>query len=160
MGKLLDQLPAQLSAQFPAPDLTDEPAVAFGAALRALRVLLADLDRNRTSGGLNVVTTATHDVLWVCPIHYPIYVPPRPVLPAAASPPAHRSNGPARRCPAPRLGYACADNGSTEAVNLLIKSAWNGRLGSASLVGHPRRTAGGATTGRSRPSWQGSHSRA
>jgi transposase len=51
-------------------------------------------------------------------------------------------------------------NGPTEAVNLLIKSAWNGRLGSAILVGHPRRTAGGATTGRSRPSWQGSHSRA
>jgi transposase len=50
-------------------------------------------------------------------------------------------------------------NGPTEAVNLLIKSAWNGRLGSASLVGHPRRTAGGATTGRSRPPWQGSHSR-
>src|SRR5512132_799741 len=52
----------------------------------------------------------------------------------------------------------CA-NGPTEALNLLIKSAWNGRLGSASLVGHPRRTAGGATTGRSRPPWQGSHSR-
>jgi Transposase len=50
-------------------------------------------------------------------------------------------------------------NGATEAVNLLIKSAWNGRLGSASLVGHPRRTAGGATTGSSRPPWQGSHSR-
>jgi transposase len=27
-------------------------------------------------------------------------------------------------------------NGPTEAVNLLIKSAWNGRLGSANLVGH------------------------
>ena len=37
-------------------------------------------------------------------------------------------------------------NGPTEAVNLLVKSAWNGRLRSASLVGHPRRTAGGATT--------------
>ena len=37
-------------------------------------------------------------------------------------------------------------NGPTEAINLLIKSAWNGRLESASLVGHPRRTAGGATT--------------
>jgi transposase len=48
-------------------------------------------------------------------------------------------------------------NGPTEAVNLLVKSAWNGRLGSASLVGHPRRTAGGATTGRSRPPWQESH---
>jgi transposase len=48
-------------------------------------------------------------------------------------------------------------NGPTEALNLLTKSAWNGRLGSASLVGHPRRTAGGATTGRSRPPWQGSH---
>jgi transposase len=48
-------------------------------------------------------------------------------------------------------------NGPTEAVNLLIKSAWNGRLESASLVGHPRRTAGGATTGRSRPPWQDSH---
>jgi transposase len=35
-------------------------------------------------------------------------------------------------------------NGPTEAINLLIKSAWNGRLESASLVGHPRRTAGGA----------------
>jgi internalin A len=81
MGKLLDQLPARLSAQFPAPDLTDEPAMASRAALRALRVLLADLDRNRTFGDLNVVTTATHDVLWVCPVHYPIYVPPRPVLP-------------------------------------------------------------------------------
>src|SRR4029450_232229 len=42
-------------------------------------------------------------------------------------------------------------NGPTEAVNLLIKSAWNGRLKSASLVGHPRHPAGGATTGRSRP---------
>jgi putative transposase len=42
----------------------------------------------------------------------------------------------------------------------LNKSAWNGRLRSASLVGHPRRTAGGATTGRSRPSWQGSQTRA
>jgi len=48
-------------------------------------------------------------------------------------------------------------NGPTEALNLLVKSAWNGRLESASLVGHPRRTAGGATTGRSRPPWQGSH---
>src|SRR5512132_1240992 len=48
-------------------------------------------------------------------------------------------------------------NGPTEAVNLLVKSAWNGRLGSASLVGHPRRTAGGATTGRSRPPWHRSH---
>jgi hypothetical protein len=54
---------------------------------------------------------------------------------------------------------AGCSNGPTEAINLLIKSAWNGRLGSASLVGHPRRTAGGATTGRSRPPWQGSHSR-
>jgi transposase len=51
-------------------------------------------------------------------------------------------------------------NGPTEALNLLIKSAWNGRLESASLVGHPRHTAGGATTGRSRPPWQESHPRA
>jgi transposase len=51
-------------------------------------------------------------------------------------------------------------NGPTEALNLLIKSAWNGRLESASLVGHPRHTAGGATTGRSRPPWQESHTRA
>jgi hypothetical protein len=48
-------------------------------------------------------------------------------------------------------------NGPIEAVILLIKSAWNGRPGSANLVGHPRRTAGGATTGSSRPPWQGSH---
>jgi hypothetical protein len=40
MGKLLNQL----------PDLADEPAVVSGAALRALRVLLAGLDRNRTFG--------------------------------------------------------------------------------------------------------------
>jgi transposase len=48
---------------------------------------------------------------------------------------------------------AGCSNGPTEAVNLLVKSAWNGRLESASLVGHPRHTAGGATTGRSRPPW-------
>jgi putative transposase len=49
---------------------------------------------------------------------------------------------------------------STNPLERLHKSAWNGRLRSASLVGHPRRTAGGATTGRSRPSWQGSQTRA
>ncbi len=49
---------------------------------------------------------------------------------------------------------------STNPLERLNKSAWNGRLGSASLVGHPRHTAGGATTGRSRPSWQGWHTRA
>jgi internalin A len=82
MGKLLDQLPAQLPAQLADPDLANEPAVASGAGLRALRALLADLDRNRTFGDLRVVRTATNDLLWVCPNHYPIYVPPRPVLPA------------------------------------------------------------------------------
>jgi transposase-like protein len=40
---------------------------------------------------------------------------------------------------------------STNPLERVNKSAWNGRLGSASLVGHPRRTAGGAITGRSRP---------
>jgi hypothetical protein len=49
---------------------------------------------------------------------------------------------------------------STNPLERLNKSAWNGRLRSASLVGHPRRTAGGATTGRSRPSWLGSQTRA
>jgi transposase len=41
-------------------------------------------------------------------------------------------------------------NGPTEAINLLIKSAWNGRPRSAGLVGHPR-WRGGATTGGGRP---------
>jgi putative transposase len=49
---------------------------------------------------------------------------------------------------------------STNPLERLNKSAWNGRLRSASLVGHPRCSAGGATTGRSRPSWQGSQTRA
>jgi transposase-like protein len=40
---------------------------------------------------------------------------------------------------------------STNPLERVNKSAWNGRLRSASLVGHPRRTAGGATIGRSRP---------
>jgi transposase len=37
---------------------------------------------------------------------------------------------------------------STNPLERVNKSAWNGRLGSAILVGHPRRTAGGATTGK------------
>ena len=51
-------------------------------------------------------------------------------------------------------------NGPTEAVNLLIKSAWNGRLRSASPWVTHGAPAGGATTGRSRPSWRGSQTRA
>ncbi len=41
-------------------------------------------------------------------------------------------------------------NGPTEAMNLLIKSAWNGRPRSAGVVGHPRLRAE-PTTGGSRP---------
>jgi len=78
---------AKLPAQLADLDHADQPAVASGAGLRALRTLLADLDRNRTFGDLRVVRTATNDLLWVCPVHYPIYVPPRPVLPAGE--PAH-----------------------------------------------------------------------
>jgi hypothetical protein len=61
------------------PGLADKPAVASGA-LRTLQALLADLDPNRTFGGLEVVPTATNDLLWACPIQYTIYVPQRPVL--------------------------------------------------------------------------------
>ena len=52
---------------------------------------------------------------------------------------------------APETAEVIFTRNTTEAINLLIKSAWNGRLKSASLVGHPRHTTGGATTGRSRP---------
>jgi hypothetical protein len=82
MGTLLDQLPAQLSDELSDPNYAEEPAVASGAGLRALRALLVDLDGHRAFGGLRVVPTATNDLLWVCPVHYPIYIPPRPVLPA------------------------------------------------------------------------------
>jgi hypothetical protein len=55
------------------------------------------------------VTTATHDVLWVSPIHYPIYVPPRPVLPAGE--PAHPPGVAARRVAARTgLGHPYAAN--------------------------------------------------
>jgi internalin A len=89
MDQLLDQLPAELPAELADPDYTDDPAVAEGAGLRALRALLGDLDPNRIFGGLLVARTAANDLLWICPDHYQRYVQPRPVLPASehASPP-------------------------------------------------------------------------
>jgi hypothetical protein len=77
MGKLLDQSSPLRS--WPRISPTSR-AVASGTGCERCGVLLGDLGRNRTFGDLNVVTTSTRDVLWICPIHYPSYVPPRPVL--------------------------------------------------------------------------------
>ena len=57
MGTLLDQLPAQLPPQLADSDLADEPAVASGVGLRALRAQFGDLDRNRRLGELRLVRT-------------------------------------------------------------------------------------------------------
>lgn len=55
MGKLLDQLPAQL----PDPDLADEPAVASGAGWVRCGSCSPTWTATAPFGDLNVVTTAT-----------------------------------------------------------------------------------------------------
>jgi internalin A len=51
------------------------------AGLRALRSALLEIDRAQSFGGLRRVLTASGDLLWVCPRHYPEYDPGLPVLP-------------------------------------------------------------------------------
>lgn len=54
---------------------------AEAAGLRALRSALLEIDRVQSFGGLRRVLTASGDLLWVCPRHYPEYDPGLPVLP-------------------------------------------------------------------------------
>ena len=54
---------------------------AEGQGLRALRVLLFQLDQERAFGGLRRVASPSGDFLWVCPDHYPEYDPGLPVIP-------------------------------------------------------------------------------
>lgn len=51
------------------------------AGLRGLRRVLLEIDAAHSFGGLRRVLTASGDLLWVCPRHYPEYDPGLPVLP-------------------------------------------------------------------------------
>jgi internalin A len=58
-----------------------ELTLAEGAALRALRVMLFQLDKSRAFGGLRRVQAPSGDFVWVCAEHYPDYDPGLPALP-------------------------------------------------------------------------------
>lgn len=60
---------------------TGKLTAAEGAALRALRALVFQLDPARDFGGLRRVQAPSGDLLWVCPDHYPEYDPGLPELP-------------------------------------------------------------------------------
>jgi internalin A len=68
MGTLLRQF-----ADRPEPAEGSEPHRADGAALRALRQLLRELDPSQTWGGLQKVLTPEGHYLWLCPEHARVY---------------------------------------------------------------------------------------
>jgi internalin A len=82
MRALLDRLPDQGDElNLPLRSHTElTPAEAEG--LRALRKTLLQSNEAQSFGGLRRVMTASGDLLWVCPRHYPEYDPGLPVLPA------------------------------------------------------------------------------
>jgi hypothetical protein len=55
--------------------------VAEGEALRGLRVLLFELDREQSFGDLRRVVAPSADVLWVCTTHHLEYAPRLPRIP-------------------------------------------------------------------------------
>jgi len=82
MGTLIDQLPATPSTDH--PELPAGPRAVEGPAVRAVRELLDDLDREQPPyRGLRVVQRPSGEYLWVCPYHRAAYQPGLPSLPPA-----------------------------------------------------------------------------
>jgi internalin A len=54
---------------------------AEGQALRALRLIVFEHDRQRAFGGMRRVQAPSGDFLWVCPDHYREYDPGLPTVP-------------------------------------------------------------------------------
>ena len=86
------ELMSIVAADFSDVGLTDKSGVgvdekssiltpAEGQALRAVRVLLFEIDRLRAFGGMQRVQAASGDFLWVCKMHYHEYDPGLPTLP-------------------------------------------------------------------------------
>jgi hypothetical protein len=81
MRALLDGLPRHAyGLDLPIRSHT-ELTHAEAAGLRALRKTLLQSSDVQSLGGLRRVRTASGDLLWVCPRHYPEYDPGLPVLP-------------------------------------------------------------------------------
>jgi hypothetical protein len=55
---------------------------AQNAGLRALRMLLLEIDKPRAFGGLRRFVTIAGDIIWVCPEHHYEYDPGLPTLPS------------------------------------------------------------------------------
>jgi hypothetical protein len=73
MGKLLDQIPEQISDAATSPGQAVQSTQADGPELRALRALLTELDPHRNFNGMHVVAMPSGDIRWVCQIHYALY---------------------------------------------------------------------------------------
>lgn len=84
MGTLVANLPGKPSQDL-ASTAMDQASTdltpAEGQALRALRVVLFQLDKLQAFGGLRRVQAPSGDFLWVCVEHYRDYDPGLPTLP-------------------------------------------------------------------------------
>jgi internalin A len=74
-------LAGQLDAGFDGSKTHEGFTRAQGSALREFQVLLLEVDKSKTWGGLRRVQASTGDYLWVCPEHYAQYDPGLPRLP-------------------------------------------------------------------------------
>src|SRR5262249_4376531 len=61
-------------------ETSDDLTVGEGQALRAMRMLLFELDRARAFGGLRRVQAPSGDLVWVCPHHSVEYDPGLPTI--------------------------------------------------------------------------------
>ena len=84
MGTLVANLPGKPSQDL-ASTAMDQASTdltpAEGQALRALRVVLFQLDKLQAFGGLRRLQAPSGDFLWVCVEHYRDYDPGLPTLP-------------------------------------------------------------------------------
>lgn len=84
MGTLVADLPSKPSQPLAGPAMdqaSSDLSPAEGEALRALRVVLFQLDKLQAFGGLRRVQAASGDYLWICAQHYRDYDPGLPTLP-------------------------------------------------------------------------------
>ncbi|XTZ18227.1 COR domain-containing protein [Micromonospora echinospora] len=78
MKALVEKLPQFETEE--SPNLSRESGWAEGAGLRALRILLRDLDPVLRYGGMRRAISPSGDMLWVCEHHHRAYDPGLPVV--------------------------------------------------------------------------------